>query len=377
MRSPDFQDSTTMLLMISLIIPALVVPAVAGEPAPTCTIDNFVPWQLPGGGFWLEGSGKALLLSPDARQAALAEFPGCTSSRIDVQDLSSIYQTLLVVGKDGRYVWGCAKSTWCVADPARAVGRVEAGKNWLRSRGPMLSSDGASLGWIEIDPAKGTAFEYGRGQVGYPLLTTRDLVTGKQRSFSLPGLRVSTDAGGEALEVVYLDAGARKAIVFANFGTTKPGHFLELTLADAVGMRELDLDGIPAFPQTFIAVGKGWVAWDGTPIRPKPSIAWDLPSGRGRKTFSTMIPQQFPKIDNAAVSADLAYVAVGVGHHTRTKLKRGFVAAIRVRDGRVVYQREMHDSNGGTVAFAAPDFFMHSMYDEKRGHHTQVVRLPP
>jgi hypothetical protein len=197
---------------------------------------------------------------------------------------------------------------------------------------PVLSDDGATLVWLDREPAQ-------HGQRPYRL-RLRHLPDGRE-------------------ETIPLDLSPRDQfeVIGAASGT---GPFTLAQFRNRI--LSIDIDGKrvggPVSPPDvydarwgFRWVDEGWVAWDGYREKGRSRIVWALSKGQG----DIPVPRG-RGIDSVSIAADGSVIAVSVSSNLNLGTTKSLVFLVRTADGEEIFRRYRPAYTRTRLAFLGSDY---------------------
>ena len=221
---------------------------------------------------------------------------------------------------------------------------------------PVLSSDGAWIGWLQrIGRAK--------GKPGVPQVLLANLETGEDKMVPLEAMTPAS------FELMKIDPAGGTVMLTRH--SRNPREFLGVNLEGEVVWGPFRPSTVDAGFYSFRKVEGGFVAWDSYQEKDAYRIEWSLPGGAG--LYRIPLGRG---ITSLAVSPDGRYIAVSVNTNLSIGDIDDSVFVIRASDGAEVFRRYLKVYTRSAVAFLGDEFFA---YTESRDSPDglRVLKIPP
>lgn len=152
----------------------------------------------------------------------------------------------------------------------------------------------------------------------------------------------------------------RKELTFYDYDYTRQRSALTMLGLDSKQHGDsIVAQGVDPQFTTMLRVGSGWVAWDATRDSfERDRIAWSLASGRGAHKASLG-----RSITAVTVDPDGKYVAISESNAMRGNYFRDAVYALRARDGKEIWHRNLPSFARSAPAFLGEKFFVYTDSD--------------
>ena len=188
----------------------------------------------------------------------------------------------------------------------------------MASTMPVLSSDGGSVGWVELNQGSGPRPSHvfvRRIDSDRPSIDIDLSSFGLSNEYTLNGLDVRN---GQAL--IVRNEYSKYVFLTVNFD----GHELSST----------EPDGVKPQPQTFLKLQNGWIAWDAYQERDAYRVRWSLATGQGSHRVALG-----RGITAVAANPSGSLIAVSVTTNLNIGNTRDAVYILRASDGSEVFRK--------------------------------------
>lgn len=221
---------------------------------------------------------------------------------------------------------------------------------------PVLSSDGAWVGWLQ-------RAKWVKGKPGNVQVRLEQWETGEERIVPLAHMMPASFA----LMKIDPEGGT----VTLSRHSRLPQEFLSVNLEGEVVWGPVRPSTVGASSRSFRKVDGGFVAWDSYLENEAYRIEWSLPGGSG--LYRIPLGRG---IRSLAVSPDGRYIAVSVNTNLNIGDIDDSVFVIRASDGAEVFRRYLTVYTRSAVAFLGDGFFAYTE-SRDRPDGLRVLKIPP
>jgi hypothetical protein len=204
---------------------------------------------------------------------------------------------------------------------------------------PVLSSDAASIGWVELSEGSGPRPSH---------LIVRRIESDR------PSVEVDLSRYGLSNEytLIGLDILRAEALLARN----EYSKYVFLTVDfDGRQQSATDPDGVKPQPQTFLKLPDGWIAWDAYQERDAYRVRWSLAAGQGSHRVSLG-----RGIIAVATNPSGSLIAISVSTNLNIGKTPDAVYILRAADGLEIFRKYLPRYSRSNVVFPSDDLFAYS-----------------
>ena len=221
---------------------------------------------------------------------------------------------------------------------------------------PVLSSDGAWIGWLQ-------RAKWVKGEPGNVQVQLEQWETGEVRIVPLAHMMPAR------FDLMKIDP--EGGTVMLSRHSRLPEEFLSVNLEGEIVWGPVQPSTVGASSRSFRKVDGGFVAWDSYLETKAYRIEWSLPGGSG--LYRIPLGRG---ITSLAVSPDGRYIAVSVNTNLNIGDIDDSVFVIRASDGAEVFRRYLKVYTRSAVAFLGDGFFAY-MESRDSSDGLRVLKIPP
>ena len=221
---------------------------------------------------------------------------------------------------------------------------------------PVLSSDGAWIGWLQ-------RAKWVKGEPGNVQVQLEQWETGEVRIVPLAHMMPAR------FDLMKIDP--EGGTVMLSRHSRLPEEFLSVNLEGEIVWGPVQPTTVGASSRSFRKVDGGFVAWDSYLETKAYRIEWSLPGGSG--LYRIPLGRG---ITSLAVSPDGRYIAVSVNTNLNIGDIDDSVFVIRASDGAEVFRRYLKVYTRSAVAFLGDGFFAY-MESRDSSDGLRVLKIPP